>query len=158
VISPDGADALNRDYLLLMPATPGDNRLHTVDARDAALAFANSAERPNLIKGKVLLIGGDDSHLHLHRDVEDDMFQAIGLGRLGPAASLPGDPWVAASQSRAVRLIARTLGPLLRPLVRTALIVQRRVECRGPYADPWTLIAEKLGTGALASANHPTRA
>ena len=111
VISPDGAGALNRDYLLLMRATPGDNRLHTVDARDAALAFANAAERPDSVDGKVLLIGGDDSHLNLHRDVEDDMLQAIGLGVLGGnfqprdrghAFPLPGDFRACARVSRAI--------------------------------------------------------
>ena len=188
VISPDGAGALNRDYLLLMRATPGDNRLHTVDARDAALAFANAAERPDSVDGKILLIGGDDSHLNLHRDVEDDILQAIGLGRLGPQASLPGDPdddrgwsftgwldttesqalldyqhhswahtvdWVASAQPRAVRVIAGALGPLARPVVRTALTLQRRAEHRGPYADPWTLISAKLGSGVLASNVDP---
>jgi nucleoside-diphosphate-sugar epimerase len=92
VISPDAAGSMNADYLVLMRATPGDNRLHTVDARDVALAFANGVERAKAITGKVLLIGGDESHLHTHRDVEDDMMSAMGLGRLGPTASLPGDP------------------------------------------------------------------
>ena len=45
VVAPDGAANLNGDYLLLMRATPGDNRLHTVDARDVALAFANAVDR-----------------------------------------------------------------------------------------------------------------
>jgi nucleoside-diphosphate-sugar epimerase len=92
VISPDAAGTMNSDYLVLMRATPGDNRLHTVDARDVGLAFANGVERAKAIAGKVLLIGGDESHLHTHRDVEDDMVAAMGLGRLGPTASLPGDP------------------------------------------------------------------
>lgn len=92
VISPDAAGSMNTDYLVLMRATPGDNRLHTVDARDVALAFANGVERAKAVAGKVLLIGGDDSHVHTHRDVEDDMMSAMGLGRLGPTASLPGDP------------------------------------------------------------------
>ncbi len=92
VISPDAAGSINSDYLVLMRATPGDNRLHTVDARDVALAFANAAERGTAVAGKVLLIGGDETHLHTHREVEDDMMAAMGLGRLGPGASLPGDP------------------------------------------------------------------
>ncbi|BBY62270.1 NAD-dependent epimerase/dehydratase family protein [Mycolicibacterium helvum] len=92
VISPDAAGSMNGDYLVLMRATPGDNRLHTVDARDVALAFANGVERAEAIAGKVLLIGGDETHLHTHRDVEDDMMAAMGLGRLGAGASLPGDP------------------------------------------------------------------
>jgi nucleoside-diphosphate-sugar epimerase len=92
VISPDGTSNLNADYLLLMRATPGDNRVHAVDARDVALAFANATDRREVIDGKTLLIGGNESFLHLQRDIEDDMMEAAGLGRLGPSASLPGDP------------------------------------------------------------------
>jgi nucleoside-diphosphate-sugar epimerase len=92
VISPDGVSNLTRDYLLLIQATPGDNRVHAVDARDVALAFANAIERGDSIAGKTLLIGGNESYLHLQRGIEDDMMEASGLGRLGPSASLPGDP------------------------------------------------------------------
>jgi nucleoside-diphosphate-sugar epimerase len=92
VVAPDGAANLNADYLLLMRATPGDNRLHTVDARDVALAFANAVDRAATINGKALVIAGNETHVHVHRDVEDDMFAAVGIGRLGPKASLPGDP------------------------------------------------------------------
>jgi nucleoside-diphosphate-sugar epimerase len=92
VISPDAASTMNGDYLVLMRATPGDNRLHTVDARDVGLAFANGVERAKAIAGKVLLIGGDETHVHTHREVEDDMMAAMGLGRLGAKASLPGNP------------------------------------------------------------------
>jgi hypothetical protein len=34
--------------------------------------------------------------------------------------------------------------------MRRILAVQRRVEKRGLYADPWTLIAAKYGTEVLA--------
>ena len=180
VASPDSE--INGDYLLLIRATPGDNRMHMVDARDAALAFANAVDHAATIAGKVLLIGGNDSYVKLERDVEDDMMAAVGLGRLGPSASLPGDPaddrgwsftgwfdttesqalldfqqhdwdqtvaWVAQSQ-RNLRIVLRALGPMLRPVMRTALKLQRRAEGRGPYADPWTLIAKKYGAAALA--------
>ncbi|MGI5218790.1 NAD-dependent epimerase/dehydratase family protein [Nocardia sp. CA-290969] len=183
VLSPDTTAGINRDHLVLIRATPGDNRLHAVDARDVATAFANGVDRRDTIAGKVLLIGGDDSYLHTHRDVEDAMFDAVGLGRLGPGASLPGDPaddggwaftgwfdttesqalldfqqhswpdtvaWVAAAQPRFRRAALRLAGPLLRPVLRTALAVQRRVERRGPYADPWTLIAARYGPSVLA--------
>jgi hypothetical protein len=63
-----------------------------VDARDVALAFANAVDRIESIDGKVLLIGGDESHLHTHASVQDDVFDAIGLGRVGPNINLPGDP------------------------------------------------------------------
>jgi nucleoside-diphosphate-sugar epimerase len=185
VISPDAASSMNTDYLLLMRATPGDNQLHTVDARDVALAFANAVDRGDAIDGKVLLIAGDDTHLHTHRELEDDMMATVGIGRLGPSASLPGDPdddrgwsftgffdttesaalldfqrhdwsqtmaWVAESQGRRVTAL-RLLGPLLRPLMRQVLPVQRRVEKRGPYADPWTLIAAKYGADVLAGSD-----
>jgi nucleoside-diphosphate-sugar epimerase len=90
VASPDAQ--FGGDYLLLVRATPGDNRVHMVDARDAALAFANAVDREASIAGKALLIGGDDSYLKLQRELEDDIMAALGVGRLGPSASLPGDP------------------------------------------------------------------
>lgn len=92
IISPDAASSFNRDYLVLMRATPGNNRLHTVDARDAALALANVLDCRDVVAGQVLLIGGDASHRQTHRAAEDDMMHALGLGRLGDSASLPGDP------------------------------------------------------------------
>jgi hypothetical protein len=166
-----------------MRSMPSDNRMHAVDARDVALAFANGVDRGATIAGKVLLIGGNESYVMLQRDLEDDMMAGMGLGRLGPSASLPGDPnddrgwsftgwfdttesqalldfqehdwgetlaWIAGSQGR-LRTVLHVLGPILRPAMRTALKLQRRVEGRGPYADPWALIEKKYGSRALAS-------
>jgi nucleoside-diphosphate-sugar epimerase len=185
VISPDTHSNMNGDYLLLMRSMPGDNRMHAVDARDVALAFANGVDREATIAGKVLLIGGNESYVKLQRDLEGDLMTAVGIGRLGPSASLPGDPddergwsftgwfdttesqalldfqrhdwhqtmaWIAESQGN-LRIVLRALGPLLRPVMRIALRLQRRVEGRGPYADPWTLIAKKYGPAALAGAD-----
>ena len=148
-----------------------------------ALAFANAVDRGSDIHGKALLIAGNDSYRHTHRNVEDTMFEAIGIGRLGPSASLPGDPgdadgwaftgwfdtteaqalldfqqhdwtetvtWIAEARPRILRTTLRVTGPLLRPALRTLLALQRRLEHRGPYADPWTLIAARYGTQALA--------
>jgi hypothetical protein len=156
-----------------------------VDVRDVALAFANGVDREATIAGKVLLIGGNESYVLLQRGLEDDMMTGVGLGRLGPAASLPGDPsddrgwsftgwfdtsesqalldfqehdwhqtlaWIGESQGRR-RTVLRALGPILRPMMRAALKLQRRAEGRGPYADPWTLIAKKYGPAALANAD-----
>ncbi|BBX83512.1 NAD-dependent epimerase/dehydratase family protein [Mycolicibacterium aubagnense] len=183
VISTDVSANFNTDYLVLMRATPRDNQLHTVDARDVALAFANAVDRRDAVNGKTLLIGGDDTHLHTFRDVEDDIMEAVGVGRLGPSASLPGDPeddrgwgftgffdtseaqalldfqehswsetlaWVADSLGR-LRPVLWALGPAIRPVLRTILAVQRKVEGRGRYADPWALIEKNYGPGALAS-------
>lgn len=92
VISPDTHTTVNSDSLLLMRSMPGDNRMHAVDARDVALAFANGVDRQATIAGKALLIGGNETYVLTQRDLEDDLMTAFGLGRLGSAASLPGDP------------------------------------------------------------------
>ena len=185
VISPDTQASINGDHLALMRSMPSDNRIHMVDARDVALAFANGVDREATIAGKILLIGGDESYVLLQRDFEDALMAAVGLGALGPSASLPGDPeddrgwsftgwfdtseteallefqqhdfhqtlaWIAESRSNR-RMVLRALGPILRPMLRTALKLQRRIEGRGPYADPWTLIKKKYGPGALAAAD-----
>jgi nucleoside-diphosphate-sugar epimerase len=186
VMSPDTQSNINGDYLLLMRSMPGDNRMHAVDARDVALAFANGVDREATIAGKALLIGGNESYVLLQHDLQDDLMTAAGLGRLGPSASLPGDPdddrgwsftgwydtteaqalldfqqhdwhqtmaWITESQGN-LRPVLRVLGPVLRPAMRMALKLQRRAEGRGPYADPWTLIAEKYGAAALAAADQ----
>jgi UDP-glucose 4-epimerase len=44
------------------------------------------------LHGKSLLIGGDDSFALLQGEVQDDVMDALGVGRLGAAAGLPGDP------------------------------------------------------------------
>jgi nucleoside-diphosphate-sugar epimerase len=184
VVSPDTMADFNGDYLILVRSMPRDNRIHVVDARDVALAFANGVDREATIAGKALLIGGNESYVTLQRDLEDDMMAGVGVGRLGPSASLPGDPgddrgwsftgWFDTSESQALldfqehdwhqtvawlgesqghlRTVLRALGPILRPMLRAALKLQRRAEGRGPYADPWALIAQKYGPGALATA------
>lgn len=183
LLSPDMQSSFSGDHLVLMRATPGDNRMHSVDTRDVALAFANGIERASMIAGKTFVIAGDETHVHLHRAFEDDIMTAVGVGPLGPSASLPGDPdddhgwsftgwfdtaesqhllgyqqhswadtlaWLAEAQGRS-RTVLRALGPVLRPALRTALALQRRVDRRGRYADPWALIARKYGAGALAT-------
>lgn len=92
IVSPDGAATFDADYLLLVRATPIDNRMHATDARDVALAFANAVERRDAVNGKVLVIAGNGSCLRLMGDLQDDVMAAIGIGRLGPAMGLPGDP------------------------------------------------------------------
>jgi nucleoside-diphosphate-sugar epimerase len=182
VVSPDSASSLDADYLLLVRATPVDNRMHAVDARDVALAFTNAVERRDAVDGKVLVIAGNDTYVHLMSDLQDDMMAAVGIGRLGPSAGLPGDPdddrgwsftgwfdtaksqalldyqkhdwpdtvaWIADSLGRR-RTLLKALGPVIRPAMRALLALQRSVERRGPYADPWTLIAKKYGPDVLA--------
>ena len=183
VVSPDASANVDGDYLLLVRATPSDNRMHSVDARDVALAFANSVDRRDIIHGKVLVIAGNETYVHLMSDLQDDIMAAVGIGRLGPSAGLPGNPdddrgwgftgWFDTSESQALldyqehdwsetiawvagsfghrRMLLKALSPVLRPTMRVLLALQRRLEHRGPYADPWALMAKKYGPDMLAS-------
>jgi nucleoside-diphosphate-sugar epimerase len=92
IISPDAMANPGPEYFLIMRATPRNNRVHAVDARDAALAFANAVDRGAAVDGKTLLIGGNESYVLLESELEDGVMDAMGIGRLGPAAGLPGDP------------------------------------------------------------------
>jgi UDP-glucose 4-epimerase len=92
VMSPDSHSNVNGDYLAIMRSLPSDNRMHAVDARDVALAFANGVDREATIAGKALLIGGNESYVLVQNDFEGDLMTAVGLGRLGPSVGLPGDP------------------------------------------------------------------
>ena len=185
VFSPDGQANLDGDYLLLVRATPTDNRIHSVDARDVALAFANAVDRRDTIDGKVLVIGGDDTYVHLmerhagrrhgrsrHRSARPVRGPArrsrrrprLGLHRLVRYHRIPSLldyqehdwpatlAWVADAMGRR-RLLLKALGPVLRPAMRALLALQRRLEHRGPYADPWTLMAKKYGPDMLASSS-----
>jgi nucleoside-diphosphate-sugar epimerase len=92
ILSPDGIGNLSAEYSALVRATPGDNRVHGIDARDVALAFANASQLPEEHQNRLFMIAGDDSYRKTQREIEDDVVQAPGIGRLGEGASLPGDP------------------------------------------------------------------
>jgi nucleoside-diphosphate-sugar epimerase len=93
VISPDTqSGGIDGDNLTIMRSLPYDNRMHAVDARDAALAFANGVDREATITGKALLIGGNESYVMLQHELEGDLTTAVGIGRLGPWVGLPGNP------------------------------------------------------------------
>lgn len=183
IVSPDAAATFDGDYLVLVRATPVDNRMHATDARDVALAFANAVDRRDAVDGKVLVIAGNDTNVHLMSELQDDIMAAVGIGRLGPSIGLPGDPdddhgwaftgWFDTTESEALldyqkhdwtetvawigesmgrrRILLRALGPVIRPVIRALLAAQRRLEHRGPYADPWTFISGKYGSDMLAT-------
>ncbi|OBI11231.1 oxidoreductase [Mycobacterium sp. E2462] len=186
IISPDTQAEINGDHLILMRSMPSDNRIHAVDARDVALAFANGVDREATIAGKALLVGGNETYVLLQHQLQDSIMAAVGLGGLGPSAGLPGDPtdergwsftgwydtteaqvlldfqehdwsetvaWLAESQGLRRQLL-RVVGPVLRPALRVGLRIQRQVEHRGRYADPWAFIEKTYGSAALASADQ----
>jgi nucleoside-diphosphate-sugar epimerase len=159
IISPDLARNAGPAYDVMRRAFPGDQRIHAVDARDVALAFANAADRGAAIDGKVLLIGGDESFVLVQQQLEDDMLAAMGLGRLGADAALPGDPadergwgltdWFDTAEAQSLldfqahswtdtcRWVAseavgpvRFLLPLVAPLIRALMRRKRRTQDR----------------------------
>lgn len=169
---PLSADALYFESLL-----PTDGRLHSVDVRDVAWAFAAATTAD--VVGEILLIAGDDSHRIRQGDVGPALAAARGLRGVLPPGR-PGDPgrddawfvtdWMdtaraqealqfqhhswpdmqaeAAANAGWTRYLMRLLTPLA-PLLRA--ILERRGAYRnapGKYADPWAAIRARLGEPA----------
>ncbi len=166
-----GAMPFTKDALFFESALPTDGRLHTVDVRDVAAAFAAAATAE--VAGEILLIGGDESHLHRQKDIGLALAAARGLSDVLPAGR-PGDPdsdenwfvtdWMDASRAQQTLSFQQHSWPdmlaemraaagwrrypmrLLGPLVR--LLLKRRGAYRGApgrYADPWGVIRARLG-------------
>jgi nucleoside-diphosphate-sugar epimerase len=159
------------DVLTFESALPTDGRIHAVDVRDVAKAFAAATTAD--AAGRILLIGGDDTLLLRYADATHDLTAAAGVGGVLPNG-LPGDPnsdtaWFATdwmdtgpaqellgfqehSWQDVLADVRRAVGParhLLRyavPLIRPVL--QRRSAYRGAsdvYADPWRIVRELFG-------------
>ena len=92
IMSPDQMTAIRTDLMMMARITPRDNRVHMVDARDAATACINAADRTDTVSGSTFVIGGDESHVLTHTAVQEDCYAAIGLGRIGPSINRPGNP------------------------------------------------------------------
>ena len=180
VVSVDLAAVISRDAIVLEQSIPRDQRSHAIDVRDAALAFANAVKRGREIDGRVFMIGGEESCEMTHRDLADDMLEAIGLRRLGPKASLPGNPhddrqwtmidWMDTAEAQreldfqhhtwhetlswlraeigGKRALLRAISAAAKPAAHGMFLVQRRVNKRGVYADPWQLIERRFGSDA----------
>jgi D-erythronate 2-dehydrogenase len=166
-----GAMPFTGDALFFESALPTDGRLHTVDVRDVAAAFA--AATTGDVAGEILLIGGNESHLHRQKDIGLALAAARGLSDVLPAGR-PGDPdsdedwfvtdWMDAARAQQAlsfqhhswpdmlaemhaaaglrRYPMRLVGPLVRQLLK------RRAAYRhapGRYADPWGAIRAQLG-------------
>ena len=166
-----GAMPFTGDALFFESALPIDGRLHTVDVRDVAAAFAAAATAD--VAGEILLIGGDESHLHRQKDIGLALAAARGLSDVLPAGR-PGDPdsdedwfvtdWLDTDRAQQAlsfqhhswpdmlaemhaaagwrRYPMRLVGPLVRQLLK------RRAAYRnapGHYADPWGAIRAELG-------------
>lgn len=168
------------DAFYLGALMPEDNRCHTVDCRDAAAAFA-AAVTTDAVR-EIFMIGGDDSHKQMQRDVGFRQCDAIGLGAvLFPGR--PGNPdsdtdwypldWMDTTRSQQVLSYQRytssetydeiraRAGWRVRPLKIAAPVLAALWRRRAPYykqpgrfADPWGRIRDRWGDPAPDTAQH----
>jgi nucleoside-diphosphate-sugar epimerase len=90
VLSVDpSAMPFSSDIVYFGSAIPSDCRVHCIDTRDVATAFAAAAQGG--VVGEILLIAGDDSLLLRHGEIGSAMAAAQGMVGLMPAGR-PGDP------------------------------------------------------------------
>ena len=172
VISVDlAAMPLSMDAPFLESALPTDGRIHTIDVRDAALAFAAAATAD--VAGETLLIGGDESHLLRQGDVGKALAATRGLVDVLPAGR-PGDPesdddwyvtdWMDTTRAQQAlrfqrhpwpdmlaemcaaagwtRFILRIASPMARKFLKRRAAYGNSP---GRYADPWGAIRAEFG-------------
>lgn len=150
---------------------PTDGRLQTVDVRDVAHAFAAATTAD--VAGRVLLIGGDDSHRLVQGEIGASTAAAMGLvGALPPGRK--GDPdddggwfatdWMDTATANEVlghqhhswpQMLAETAANtgwmryplrLIAPLAREYLKRQSPYYRQpGRYANPWEAVRRKWG-------------
>ena len=165
------------DVLFFGSMLPTDGRVHVVDVRDVATAFAAATTAD--VVGETLLIAGDESHLLTQYDTLEGPAAAGGLSGLADAVrARPGNPesdddwfincWMDVGRAQEVlsfqhhswpdmlaemREIAGWKGfatRLAAPLARTAM--KRQSAYRnwpGKYADPWAALRARYGEPRL---------
>jgi nucleoside-diphosphate-sugar epimerase len=163
------------DALFFESTLPADGRIHTVDVRDVAAAFA-AATTADVVK-EILLIAGDDSHKLRQSVVGPALAAAHGMAGVLPEGR-PGDPdsdddwfitdWMDTTRAQEALKFQHHSWPdmlaqmqanagwkrypmrLLAPLAKVYL--RRRSAYRnhpGRYADPWGAVRAKLGEPGL---------
>ncbi|MBW0015558.1 NAD(P)-dependent oxidoreductase [Mycobacterium sp.] len=166
-----GAMPFSVDALFFESALPTDGRIHTIDVRDAAGAFAAATTAD--VGGEVFMIGGDESHLLRQGDVGKALADARGLVDV-LSGGRPGDPdsdqdwyvtdWMdTAHAQRALRFqrhpwpdmlaeMRATAGWRRYPMRLISPAARRFLKSRaayrdspGRYADPWGAIRAKFG-------------
>ncbi|MGW0160764.1 NAD-dependent epimerase/dehydratase family protein [Mycobacterium sp. NPDC003323] len=159
------------DALYFESALPVDNRIHMVDVRDVASAFATATVAD--VIGEILLIAGDDTHRMRQGDVGPSLAAARGLPGVIPPGR-PGNPdsdddwfitdWMDTTRAQQMLKFQHHSWPdmldeihaqtgwkrhpsrLIAPLARA--FVARQGAYRnspGRYADPWGALSARLG-------------
>jgi D-erythronate 2-dehydrogenase len=178
-----GAMPFTGDALFFESALPTDGRLHTIDVRDVAAAFAAAVTAD--VVGETLLVAGDDSHLQRQIDIGAALAAARGLPDVLPTGR-PGDPnsdedwfvtdWMDTARAQQALSFQHHSWPdmlaemraaagwrrypmrLLAPVVRQLLIRQSAYRhAPGRYADPWGAIRAKLGDPRPDTNSHESR-
>jgi nucleoside-diphosphate-sugar epimerase len=155
-------------------ALPDDGRIQTVDVRDVARAFAAAVEAD--VEGEVLMIGGDESHRLLQREIAVGYTTALGMEGAVPPG-LPGDPdddatwfatdWMDTARAQEALDFQRVSWPQLLEEIRQqvgwkryllrlagpplAALAQRRSPYAGTgqrYADPWGAVERRWPAAA----------
>jgi nucleoside-diphosphate-sugar epimerase len=169
------------DMLFFASTLPTDGRVHAVDVRDVAFAFAAATTAD--VVGETLLIAGDDSHRLTQRDTAGDPAAARGLCGLAAAMQgRPGDPasdddwflncWMDVTRAQEVlsfqhhswpdmlsemRAIARWKRYPTRLAAPFARIMMKRQSAYrnwpGKYANPWAALRIRYGEPGLDTAS-----
>ncbi|MHA3020308.1 NAD-dependent epimerase/dehydratase family protein [Mycobacterium sp. BMJ-28] len=169
---------LGLEALYFESALPVDNRIHMVDVRDVASAFAAATVADAV--GEILLIAGDDTHRMRQGDVGASLAAARGLPGVLPPGR-PGNPdsdddwfitdWMDTARAQEVlkfqhhswpamldeirsetgwkRHPARLIAPLARAFVKRQGAYRNSP---GVYAEPWRVLSSRLGDTALDTA------
>jgi nucleoside-diphosphate-sugar epimerase len=169
------AMAFTLDALYFESALPTDGKIHTVDVRDVATAFATATTAD--VAGEILFIGGDETHLLRQGDIGPALAAARGLAGVLPAGR-PGDPdsdadwfvtdWMDTARAQQALAFQHHSWPdmlaemrrkagwkrhpmrLIVPIARKALTRRAAYTgAPGQYADPWHAIRTRLGEPAI---------
>lgn len=167
-----GAMAFTMDALYFESALPADGRMHSVDVRDVATAFAAATTSDDVI-GEILLVAGDESHMLRQGEVGAALASTRGLHDVLPAGR-PGDPdsdedwfvtdWMDTTRAQQLlsfqhhpwpdmlaemraatgwrRYPARLIAPFARRLLARRAAYHGAPGC---HANPWGAIRARLG-------------
>jgi nucleoside-diphosphate-sugar epimerase len=166
---------LSTDALFFESTLPTDGRIHTVDVRDVATAFAAATTAD--VVNEILLVAGDDSHKLKQSVVGPALAAAHGMAGV-LSEGRPGDPdrdddwfitdWMDATRAQEAlnfqhhswpdmvaeiqanagwrRHPMRLLAPLAKAYLRRRSAYHNHP---GRYADPWAALRARLGEPGL---------
>jgi nucleoside-diphosphate-sugar epimerase len=179
VISADpSTQPSSSDMVYFGSALPADGRVHCVDTRDVATAFASAAHAD--VVREILLIAGDDSHLLRQGDISRALAAAQGMPGVPPLGR-PGNPdsdddwfpsdWMDVGRAQQLLKFQDHSWPdlladirayvgwkrypmrLVAPVARQALKRQAAYhKAPGQYADVWRSLSVRFGQTSLDTA------